>query len=116
MKPWAKQFYAGVAWLDCRESFLQSKGYLCERCKTNGDINIATIAHHRTYLTRENINDPNTTLAWDNLEALCQDCHNREHHVTVRSPRYKFDDGGVLLPLPPGGVIIHGGFRTEPGV
>ena len=20
------------------------------------------------------------TLGWDNLEALCQDCHNKEHH------------------------------------
>lgn len=24
------------------------------------------------------------TLCWDNLEALCQDCHNKEHHKQER--------------------------------
>jgi 5-methylcytosine-specific restriction endonuclease McrA len=99
MKVWAERFYSGDAWKDCREAFLQSKSYLCERCSTASDPIIAKIAHHKKYLTRENINDPAITLAWANLEALCQDCHNREHHAEERKPRYSFDGDGNLIPI-----------------
>jgi len=50
---WAAWFYNSRAWLDCRLAFLQSKFFICERCG-----GAATIAHHKTYLTPENINDP----------------------------------------------------------
>lgn len=80
MKPWAERFYNSDAWRSCRDSFLKSKGYLCERCSTPDDPVTAKIAHHKTYLTKQNINDPYIALSWDNLEALCQDCHNKEHH------------------------------------
>lgn len=38
------------------------------------------------------------TLCWDNLEALCQDCHNKEHHKQERHKRYQFDENGGILP------------------
>ena len=98
MKPWAERFYNSDAWKDCREAFLQSKGCLCERCSTINDPTIAKIAHHKKYLTRENINDPAIALAWNNLEALCQDCHNKEHKRRERKPRYTFDGEGNLIP------------------
>ena len=100
MKAWAERFYGGDAWKDCREAFLQSKGYLCERCSSDNDPVIARIAHHKTYLSRENIGDPAIAYAWANLEALCQDCHNREHHAGDAKPRYKFDGRGNLIPIP----------------
>jgi hypothetical protein len=75
MKPWAAWFYKSKAWLECRLGFLRSKHFICERCE-----GAATIAHHKVYLTPENINDPDITLNWDLLEALCQECHNTEHH------------------------------------
>lgn len=71
---WAEWFYNSKVWINCRLAFLTSKFFICERCG-----GAATIAHHKIYLTPENINDPEITLNWDNLEALCQDCHNREH-------------------------------------
>lgn len=99
MKPWAERFYNSDAWRSCRDSFLKSKDYLCERCAANGDIVAAKIAHHKTYLTERNINDPAIALSWDNLEALCQDCHNKEHHYAERKRRYAFDaDGNVVIP------------------
>lgn len=101
MKPWAESFYNSDAWRECRENFLQSKGYLCERCSTPEDPVIAKIAHHKTYLTRYNINDPYITLSWDNLEALCQDCHNKEHHKNKSKVAYKFDKSGELVPISP---------------
>lgn len=99
MKPWAEKFYASDAWHECRDAFMQSKGNLCERCSTPDDPVVAKIAHHKVYLTRENINDPHIALSWANLEALCQDCHNKEHKRGERKPRYKFDDEGNVVPL-----------------
>lgn len=32
------------------------------------------------------------------LEALCQDCHNKEHHKQERHKRYQFDENGGILP------------------
>lgn len=102
MKQWAEWFYNSDEWRECRETFLQSKGYLCERCSTPDDPVTAKIAHHKIYLTRNNITDPRITLSWTNLEALCQDCHNKEHHRSERRKRYAFDEAGNLVPaLPP---------------
>jgi len=97
MKPWAEQFYNSDAWRACREGFLQSKGYLCERCSTPDNPVAAKIAHHKIYLTRKNITDPHISLSWDNLEALCQDCHNKEHHKSGGLRRYSFDAKGNLV-------------------
>ena len=100
MKPWAERFYNSDAWRACRDSFLQSKGWLCERCSKPDDPVPAKIAHHKEYLTQANINNPRVALSWDNLEALCQKCHNEEHHKETRKP-YTFDDEGNLLPSTP---------------
>ena len=100
MKGWAKSFYLSDSWRDCRESFLKYRSYLCERCSTPDNPVIACIVHHKTYLTPDNINNPNISLSWENLEALCQDCHNKEHHKRT-SPRYKFTESGELVELPP---------------
>ena len=99
MKAWAEKFYGSEAWRACRESFLQSKGFICERCSASGNLQAAKIAHHKTHITRKNITDPAVTLAWANLEALCQDCHNREHHGGKTPPRYRFDEEGRVIPL-----------------
>lgn len=100
MKPWAERFYNSDGWRACRDSFLQSRGLLCERCSTPDNPVPAKIAHHKKYLTEANINDPNVALSWENLEALCQECHNKEHHKKTNK-RYTFDEEGNLLPSPP---------------
>ena len=98
MKEWAKSFYKSKAWKKCRASFLASKFYICERCNE-----AAIIAHHIIYLTPENINNTSITLSWDNLEALCKDCHNKEHmSKEVTSDECVFDvDGNLVLKSPP---------------
>lgn len=68
------EFYHTTAWRKCSKAFMQSKNYICERCG-----GLATICHHKKYITDKNVHDPNITLNWDNLEALCQTCHNQEH-------------------------------------
>lgn len=91
MKAWAKDFYDSTAWRETRAAYLLSQQNICERC---GDI--AKVVHHRTYLTPQNINDTRLTLSWTNLEALCQGCHNREHHRNERQSRYEFDADGNI--------------------
>lgn len=73
-KDWAIDFYKSKAWIDCRNGYMQSKHYVCEICNKT-----ATICHHKEWLTPENIHDPYITLSWDNLQAVCIDCHNRIH-------------------------------------
>lgn len=59
----------------------------------------AKIVHHKIWLTPKNIHEQSITLCWDNLEALCQDCHNKEHHAkNVRAKRYAFTADGELIP------------------
>lgn len=99
MKPYSERFYNSDPWHACRTAYLQSRDYLCERCSTPSNPIIAKIVHHKTELTPENIHDPHVTLSWDNLEALCQDCHNREHHCNTTVARYTFDEEGNLLPV-----------------
>ena len=79
MKQWAQAFYLSQNWKDTSRAYLLTQNNICERC---GEP--AKICHHKTYLTRENINDQAIALSWDNLEALCQDCHNKEHHRTEK--------------------------------
>ena len=101
MKEWAERFYNSDQWKECRGNFLESKDNLCERCSTPDDPVLAKIAHHKIYLTPFNINDSKISLCFDNLEALCQDCHNKEHHQKKRKKRYNFDSEGNIIPLPP---------------
>ncbi|MCI1593228.1 HNH endonuclease [Heyndrickxia oleronia] len=94
MKPFAKKFYKTTAWKKCRSSYFAYRHGLCERCSEPGKI-----VHHKQYLTPDNINDPEITLSFNNLELLCQDCHNKEHHAIygVIADGLMFDDSGDLV-------------------
>lgn len=97
LKLWAQWFYHSKEWIECRLAFLQSKFFICKRCK-----GAATIAHHKEYLTPQNIHDPEITLNWNKLEALCQDCHNAEHHGSkepVVREGLRFDNNGDLVEI-----------------
>ena len=69
-----KAFYKSAAWRKVSAAYMSSQMYVCERCGKP-----ATICHHKTWLNGENVHDPNIALSFDNLEALCIDCHNAEH-------------------------------------
>ena len=94
MKDYAKAFYKSAAWKKTRDAFLKSKGGLCERCYKKGRFTPGVIVHHKIHLTPENINVPEITLNWDNLELLCRDCHAAEHGT---EKRYKIDELGRVI-------------------
>ena len=77
-------FYKSWPWRRCRDGYLKSVGGLCERCLKIGLIVPADQVHHKIRLTLDNLNNTAVTLNWDNLEALCLDCHQKEHETPKR--------------------------------
>ena len=73
------KFYSTSKWRKCRAAYL-SEHPCCERCEKAGIISVAVHVHHKKELTEENYLDPMIALNPDNLEALCFDCHQKEHH------------------------------------
>lgn len=78
-RPFARRFYNGKAWKQCRNTYKQSVNGLCERCIRKGIYRPGEEVHHKIYLTPYNIDDPDITLSFDNLELLCSTCHSYEH-------------------------------------
>ncbi len=111
MKSWARWFYESLTWRKTSRDYIDSVSGLCERCSTDDNPVPAVICHHRVWLAPNNINDPDITLNWDNLEALCMDCHNKEHK-RKEPKRYRFDECGRILP--PVGRQNEGHERPRP--
>ena len=90
----AKKFYSSKAWEVCRNAYITKVFGLCERCEMPGKI-----VHHKIYINPANINNSEILLNHDNLELLCQDCHNKEHHKTGEAiaDGYEFDEQGNLI-------------------
>lgn len=83
-------FYYGKAWRRVSTAYMSSKSYICERCGAP-----AVICHHKKWLNDVNVHDPKVALDFDNLEALCQECHNAEHGS--RHDVAVFNDAGDLV-------------------
>ena len=94
MKDFAEKLYKSKTWQKCRQGYIKSVGGLCEKCLEQGRYAPAVIVHHKIPITANNINDPNITLNWDNLQAVCRDCHTELH--TNRTVRYKVDELGRI--------------------
>lgn len=92
-------FYKTHAWRQCKNAYLKHARGLCERCLERGIITPAEIVHHKTYITPSNLNDPNITLNWDNLMAVCRKCHGEIHGESNRraKQRYLVDEFGRVV-------------------
>lgn len=88
----SRAFYDGSAWRQTRRAYLNSRHGLCERC---GEV--ACIVHHKTHLTAQNMADTDITLGWDNLQALCRDCHAVVHGYSVCAAGVAFDENGNVV-------------------
>lgn len=103
----ATAFYHSPQWLKNRKNYLMRTletpfgtipPGMCEICFRHGDLVPAKVVHHKVHLTPENINDPHYTLAYENLQRLCQDCHALVHSGQPQQ-RVAFDENGRLLPV-----------------
>lgn len=98
-KDYARPFYDSKEWRKTREAYLQSQHYICERCG-----GAASVVHHIRYIKPWNVNDPDITLNWDNLKAVCEKCHAEEHSQDVKARGQAarlngiaFDDEGNVI-------------------
>lgn len=93
---YAKSFYNSKKWKDLRLYICQSRHYTCEECGDYGDQ-----VHHIIEITPNNINDPNITLNEDNLQLLCEECHNAKRRIDKDlEDGLKFDEFGNLIKYP----------------
>ena len=79
MQEYAESFYKSQAWQECRDSYIKSVGMICERCSKKGLMTPAEIVHHKKPITLRNIDNPDITLNFDNLMAVCRQCHAELH-------------------------------------
>lgn len=73
----AKRFYNSKEWGICRENVLIRDDYLCQECLKDPENPLipADMVHHIKPLEEY----PELALNEDNLESLCNSCHNKEH-------------------------------------
>ncbi|QDW86494.1 HNH endonuclease [Staphylococcus hominis] len=90
-KKWAKKFYNTKQWRATRNAYFHSQNGICELCGKPGEE-----VHHKIYLTSENIDDPNITLDWDNLQLLCKACHFAIHEKAFEIARYNRNKSPVI--------------------
>ena len=98
MKSLPNNFYKQADWIQCRANYLKYCGGFCERCKAKGLLIPADIVHHKIYLNEDNYRDANVSLNFENLEALCQKCHNAEHFgKSKQAKRYRVINGKLIF-------------------
>ena len=87
-REFATTFYSSVVWQACRAAYLEHLA--------RGIYTPAEIVHHITPLTPENIKDAHVALGFDNLRALCRECHARAHGA--KQKRFTLDELGRVSP------------------
>ena len=68
-------FYQSAEWKALRESRFAFAEGLCELCRKKGIVRAAREIHHIVPIEK----DWSKRLDYDNLIALCSDCHNQQH-------------------------------------
>ena len=99
MKSTDPKFYKTAKWVKERNLYRQLHPF-CERCLMNNIYKPTEIVHHREYLNNDKAKDAKIALNFDNLEALCFDCHNKEHHTgeeRSKKKRFFFRDGELVI-------------------
>ena len=71
----ARTFYKSAAWQKCRQIVLERDNFLCQKCLKNKRVTPADMVHHIVEL----LDDWDKALDMNNLESLCNSCHNKEH-------------------------------------
>ena len=81
-REFAKTFYSSKAWQTCRNEYAKRVGLLCENCLRQGIYKPGVIVHHKIELDPVNIENPEISLNFENLELLCRDCHAKIHDLS----------------------------------
>ena len=96
-RDFSRAFYSSKTWQDCRNAYMKQAHYLCEDCLKRGIYKPAKEVHHIEELTPANIHRPEITLNFENLVALCKECHKARHNECNKDRRYMFGAGGEII-------------------
>ena len=102
-------FYHSKAWKNTKKNIWLKQNLLCNRCHKPVYVDGISewlpkykrrtgIVHHKIWLDEKNIYDDNISLGEENLEGICKECHEKEHHPDVANRKeYAFDENGNLI-------------------
>lgn len=108
-----KDFYKSRLWKQVKNNIWLKQSCLCAICHrpvyVDGisdyiprEYRRTGIVHHKVFLNDVNLDDENISIAEDNLEGVCKDCHEKLHHTDVVTRQgYIFDEEGNLRATPP---------------
>ena len=91
--PEIEKKYKSKRWQKLRDYKLKLNP-VCERCSKLNIFVPAVIIHHKEYITDLNYFDDDVFFNVENLEALCRECHNKEH---FKKNSWNFDSNGDLI-------------------
>ena len=104
-----KDFYNSKPWKSVKKTIWLKQHLLCNRCHRPVYVDglsdylpkekrLTGIVHHKIYLDNANVFDDTIALDENNLEGICKDCHEVEHHQNdVVRKEYTFDEYGNLI-------------------
>lgn len=78
-----KHVYQKAEWEKIRKVVIVKANGLCERCSKKGVVKPGKIVHHKQWLNDKNNKDWNVAYNAENLEYICNDCHEEEHGRTA---------------------------------
>ena len=104
-----KDFYNSKAWKLVRKNVWLKQNLLCSRCHKPVYVDGISewipkeqrrtgIVHHKIYLDNFNVSDDAIALDEKNLEGICKECHELEHHKDqVTRNEFMFNEDGDLI-------------------
>lgn len=96
MRKLRQQAYQNTAWRKLRDTYMHQHP-ICQECLKQGKITPATDVHHIKSPFQHGEINYNLLLDYDNLMALCKDCHGNIHaaqqgHVSPEEVIRQLDD------------------------
>ena len=76
--------YNSKRWKAKHKQIMRRDKYLCQHCKRYGRLREAKVVHHKKHVDEY----PELAYEDDNLESLCNACHNKEHPEKGGNRRY----------------------------
>ena len=80
-----RKFYKSKEWRHKRQEILRRDNNECQKCKWAGRYSKAKTVHHKKHLKEF----PELALTDNNLESLCDTCHNEEHPEKLQTQATK---------------------------
>lgn len=84
-----QRVYQSKRWQRLRLYYL-SEHPLCEECLAQGKIQEAIDVHHMTTFVGA-VNAEELAYNYDNLKALCKQCHQKIHNRKHKNPLYNYE-------------------------